>query len=508
MAESVVKERRARVGLRPETLLSSLAVVLVVNLVQRSVGFGRAVLFCRWLDPNELGYWEMAYSFFLLAAPLAVLGVPGSFGRYLEKYRQQNRLRLFLRRTAAWTFGMAALAITGLLWQREAVSTLVFGTPDRVGLTLGVIACLSVVILHHFLEAVFAGLRMYRVVSSMHFTQSMAFAVISLSLIAGWRAEVVSLVIGYAAACLLSVVGVITWSLFRLDHQADSSEPIGLQAFWAPLMGFAIWVWVTNLLTNVFSVIDRYMILHFGGFSPEEALVQVGNYHTSIIVPILLISMANLMVGAMTPHLSHEWESGRRAAVGGRLNLALKLTTLVMLVVGVGVLTICPSLFHYGFDNKYEAGLAVLPWTLTSCVWFSLLLIAQQYVWCAEKSHRATGPLAVGLVTNIGLNLLLLPVLGLAGAVMATAGATLLTLLVQLYVNHRSGMHVHRGTLLVVFAPALLTFGPVVASLGAAAVLALAIARGWILTPEERQQLAATVSERLGRFSSRLSQAS
>lgn len=508
MAESAAKERRARVGLRPETLLSSLAVVLVVNLVQRTVGFGRAVLFCRWLDPNELGYWEMAYSFFLLAAPLAVLGVPGSFGRYLEKYRQQGRLRLFLQRTTTWTFGMAAVAIAGLLWQREAVSRLVFGTPDRVGLTLGVIACLSIVILHHFLEAVFAGLRMYRVVSAMHFTQSMAFAVISLSLIAGWRAEVVSLVIGYGAACLVSILGVLTWSLFRLEHQPESSESIGHQEFWAPLMRFAIWIWVTNLLTNVFSVVDRYMILHFGGFTAEEALVQVGNYHTSIIVPVLLISMANLMVGAMTPHLSHEWEVGRHAAVGGRLNLALKLATLVMLVVGVGVLTVCPSLFHYGFANKFEAGLAVMPWTLASCVWFSLLLISQQYVWCAEKSHKATGPLAVGLGANIALNLLLLPIWGLAGAVMATAGATLLTLLVQLFVNHRTGMHVHRGTLLVVFAPALLTFGPMVASLGAAAILALAIARGWILTPEERAQLAATVSDRLGRFSSRLGQAS
>ncbi|MEO0529930.1 MAG: lipopolysaccharide biosynthesis protein [Planctomycetota bacterium] len=507
MADAVA-DKRARVRLRPETLLSSLAVVLVVSIVQRTVGFGRAVLFCRWLDPDELGHWEMAYSFLLLAAPLAVLGLPGSFGRYLERYRQKGQLRLFLRRTTTWTFLLAGSAIAALYVFRASAAELVFGNADRAGLMTGVIVCLAIVILHHFLEAVFAGLRMYRVVSAMHFTQSMAFALVSLSLLAFWRQATASLVIGYGAACLVSIVGVLVWSAVRVERTPDYAASVGQAEFWGPLMRFAIWVWITNLLTNVFSVADRYMIIHFGGFDTDEALVQVGNYHTSIIVPVLLISVANLLVGAMTPHLSHDWEAGRRDAVSGRINLGLKLATLAMLGVGVGVLYFCPVLFELAFENKYAAGLAVMPWTLAACVWFSLLLVAQQYVWCAEKSHRASGPLAIGLVTNIVLNLILLPWLGLLGAVMATAFATLLTLVAQLYVNHRTGMEVHRGTIVVIFAPALLAAGPTVSSIGAAVLLVLAIARGWVLTPAERSEIAATAAARIGRLQSRLGRAS
>ncbi len=79
----------------PDTLLASVAVLLVVNVVQRSIGFGRGVLFCRWLDPESLGHWDMAYGFLLLAAPVAVLGLPGSFGRYLERFRHAGSCRLF-----------------------------------------------------------------------------------------------------------------------------------------------------------------------------------------------------------------------------------------------------------------------------------------------------------------------------------------------------------------------------------------------------------------------------
>ncbi|QDT68458.1 MurJ-like flippase [Planctomycetes bacterium MalM25] len=504
MPEAAVVNKRARVGLRPETLASSLVLVLLVNVVQRSVGFGRAVLFCRWLEPDQLGYWEMAYGFLMLAAPLAVLGLPGSFGRYLERFRQQGQLWLFLRRTTLWTTLLAGATIGLLAWRRESVAAFVFGDTAYAGLATGVIACLGVVILHHFFEAIFAGLRMYRVVSAMHFAQSLAFAAISLALLAWWRPAAESLVIGYGAACAASILGVIVWTLLRVHHDLDSGVSTSHREFWPPLMRFAVWVWVTNLLTNVFGVVDRYMILHWGGFEGDQALVQVGNYHTSCIVPILLISVANLMVNAMTPHLSHEWEAGHRDTVSDRLNLALKVTTLAMLGAGLLVLGLSPLLFHYAFGDKYAAGLEVMPWTLTACVWAGLLLVAQQYVWCNEKSHRAAGPLVLGLSANVALNLVLLPRFGLAGAVAATAVATLLALLGQIEVNRRSGMRVHRGVWFAVFTPALLAIGPYPATAGACLLLVLAVTRGWIFTAEERREFARLIEQRLVPFARRV----
>lgn len=496
-------EKRSRIRLSPETLLSSLVLVLVVNLLQRSIGFGRAVLFCRWLEPEQLGYWEMAFSFLLLAAPLAVLGLPGSFGRYLEKYRQQGSLQLFLRRTTTWTFVLASLTLALMFWRRSDMASLVFGDSQQQELVTWLIACLAVVILHHFLEAVFAGLRMFRVVSAMHFTQSMVFAAVSLSLLCWWRSSGLSILLGYGIACLVSVAGVLTWSALRLERSFEAKGSITHREFWPPLMQFAIWVWLTNLLSNVFGVIDRYMILHLGVFDAEQALVQVGNYHTSNLIPVLIISFANILVGAMTPHLSHDWEAGRKNSVSNRVNLTLKLASLAMVGGSVFSLVVGPALFDVAFGDKYAAGLAVMPWTLASCVWFSLLLVAQQYVWCAEKSHRACLPLSIGLLANVALNLLLLPTFGLLGAVAATGLSTLLGLLLQLLVNHRTGMRVHHGTLLMMFAPILLVFGPAVASIGISMLLLLAIARGWVLTAGERRQMADLTRAWRTRFLSR-----
>src|SRR6476659_791827 len=96
--------------LTPDTLAASVTILLVANIIQRSIGFGRSLLLCRWLSREELGTWDMAYSFLLLAAPVIVLGLPGSFGRFLERFRQRGQLRTFLRWT---TIGSAALRHAG-----------------------------------------------------------------------------------------------------------------------------------------------------------------------------------------------------------------------------------------------------------------------------------------------------------------------------------------------------------------------------------------------------------
>ncbi|TWT35695.1 MurJ-like flippase [Posidoniimonas corsicana] len=428
-------------------------------MVQRSVGFGRGILFCRWLDAESLGHWEMAYGFLLLAAPLAVLGLPGSFGRYLTRYREDGMLWMFLRRTAAWTFGLAAVAVATLLAFRGQFAGLVFGEPNQTLMMTAVAACLAVVILMHFLEAVFAGLRLFRVVSVMYFCQSMLFAAGALSLIRFWRADALSVIVAYGAGCLATSLGVLAWSAFRAEAAPDAAPGLSHRQFWPPLMRFAVWVWVTNLLSNLFAVIDRYMIVHCGAFTADEALAQVGNYHASALVPMLLVSIANLLVGAMTPHLSHDWEAGRRGAVSDQLNLTLKLAPLVMLAAGAVVLACNPLLFGWVLEGRYAYGRAVAPWTLATCVWFGMLLVSQTYVWCAEKSRRAAWPLATGLLANIGLNLVLLPRMGLLGAVVATAVATLIAFAIQLWVNHRVGMRVSPGLFICGLSPLALAGG-------------------------------------------------
>jgi O-antigen/teichoic acid export membrane protein len=475
--------------LSPDSLTTSIVVLLVVSVVQRSIGFGRGVLFCRWLAPEDLGQWDMAYSFLLLAAPVVVLGVPGSFGRYLERYRQRQLLRTFLRRTAIWSASLAFLAVATFLWAAPVASQIIFGRPDQTSLVRLMAASLLAVILHHFLEALFAGLRKFRIVSTMQFCQSLGFAAISLSLLWWWQLSAASIVVAYGAACLLSASGMLIWTARDLVHIAEPDDSVPHRDFWPPLVQFAIWIWLTNLMSQLFAVVDRYMLVHWSGLNSTVALAQVGNYHSSRVVPLLLVSLADLLAGVVMPYLSHDWERGQKRQVSDRLNLVLKLTSIGMLAGSVAILWISPLLFHVAFRGRYDEGLAVLPWTLTYCVWYALVIVAQSYIWCAERSRIGTLPLACGLVLNIVLNLFLLPIWGLFGAVVATTISTGVALSILYWLNHREGFELQPGLVVLSVAPIALGAGVWAASGVLTALVALAPFSKTLFSSAEREHL-------------------
>ncbi|MAT71432.1 MAG: hypothetical protein CMJ58_18140 [Planctomycetaceae bacterium] len=478
-------------------------ILLVVTVLQRSVGFGRGILFCRWLPQEALGQWEMAYSFLLLAAPLAVLGVPGSFGRYAEYYRQRGHLRTFLNRAMIWTAACGAIAAVAVAAVPRPFSLFIFGDDSGVQLVRGMSLCLAAIIFHHTLTSLLTALRLYRVVSAMNMAQSMLFAVISLALL--WRAPRVEWIVSaYGIASLLSGLGALAWAWPGLRGIEPAVESLPQREFWPRLLRFAFFLWVSNLLAHLFGIVDRYMLLHWSGMEPSVALEQVGNYHSSRIVPLLLVSVADLLSGLIMPHLSHDWEAGRRDLVSQRMGLAIKLAAASMLAFGICVLVGGPFLFDEILQGRYGAGLAILPWTLAGCVWYAVLTISQNYLWCAERARQSTFPLATGLVVNTVLNAILVPTWGLKGAVVATALATLCGLAVGLLLNRVHGMTVDRRLWIAAIAPGALALGAWPA-LAALALLLVPLPGGSVLlTSDEWTSLTNLAQSALAKLRSRL----
>jgi len=474
--------------LRTDTLASSVLLLMFATVLQRSIGFGRGVLFCRWLSPETLGQWEMAYSFLLLAAPLAVLGIPGSFGRYLEHYKQRGHLHTFLRRTVVWTAIWSIGGVVTIVLFAPWFSQQMFGSADNVFLVRGISLCLIAVILHHTLTSMLTALRLFRVVTAVNFAQSLLFALVALALLLN-DASVASIITGYGVGCVLASLGGIAWVWPALREVQQPTERMPQLEFWPRLLRFAFFVWVTNLLAHLFGVIDRYMLVHHAGMSSAEALDQVGQYHSSRIVPLLLVSFASLLSGLVMPHLSHDWEAGRRREVGRRTKLFVKLTGLGMFSFGVCVLLFAPLLFDVVLQGRYSSGLSVLPWTLIGCVWYGIFLVAQNYLWCAEHAKLATAPLAVGLAVNIGLNLVLLPIWGLYGAVVATAVSAAICLAAILLLSHRRGMTLDHGTWLIAIAPLALTQGVPLATATLGVLVIATLGTSLVLSTRERTQL-------------------
>ena len=271
-------------------------------------------------------------------------------------------------------------------------------------------------ILHHFLEALFAALRKFRIVSTMQFCQSMSFAV-------DFAEPVVVVAAGggehhHRLRRGLPGFGDRRRCCGPAGRSPTSPRPamhVPHREFWPPLVRFAIWIWFTNLLCNLFAVVDRYMLVHWSGLDATTALAQVGHYHSSRIVPLLLISLADLLAGVVMPYLSHDWERGQRRQVSDRLNLVLKLTSLGMLAASVLVLWAAPLLFHVAFRGQVRRrpGRAAVDADVLRLV-RAVDRRPELHLVRGENEARLAAA-GVGLVLNIVLNLVLLPTWGLFG---------------------------------------------------------------------------------------------
>jgi O-antigen/teichoic acid export membrane protein len=165
-----------------------------------------------------------------------------------------------------------------------------------------------------------------------------------------------------------------------------------------------------------------------------------------------------------------------------------------MFAGSIAILLAAPVLFDVVLRGKFAGGMDVLPWTLVYCSWLGLTTMAQAYLWCAERARLGCVALLVGLLTNVGLNLWLLPIYGLLGAVLATAAANAVALAMIFLFDAKLGMKVERSTLLVSLLPLSVGLGLWVAIAVLAAILAGAIGTSWIFSASEKEKLLAAIT--------------
>jgi O-antigen/teichoic acid export membrane protein len=472
---------------RSDTLAQSLIALVVLAFVQRAVGFGRSVVVCGWLEPDQLGEWDLANRFFVLAAPLVVLGLPGSFGRYLEHYRQRGVLQSVLVRTTCVCALLTAVAVVVMMLAPQFVAEQIFGDAERASNVPLLAAGLVAVIAYNYLTEMLTALRLVRISSLVQFLNSIAFAVLSIVLLAVWRLDGMAVVAAYGGACLLLVLVAVVRLVAGWSQLPRDRASLPQAALWRKLLPFALWVWVTNLLYNLFEVVDRYMLVHVGNLSDAQALI--GQYHSAQVVPVLLVSIAGLLAGVILPHLSRDWEAGERKRVSDTLNLTLKLLGVATFAGSVVVLFAAPLLFDFAWDGKYAEGQVLLPLALASCGWLGLLTVAQMYLWCAERATLGCVALAIGLALNVALNLMLIPAYGLSGAVVATTTSNLAVLLIVFCLDRGLGMSIQPATLAVSLFPVALLLG-IWVSFGVLVIAAIALfGSRYLLTTQERQRI-------------------
>lgn len=482
-SEAVVPEVTDETEKTPESfvadsLATGILVMLAMTVVQRGFGFLRGVLFCRLMDDSQVGLWAMAFGFITMITPIMLLGMPGSLPRFVEHYRGKGHLKAFVRRLTYCTMACAAVFAFLLTLFPRWFGWFIFLEPQNEQLIQSVGVGVVAIIAFYFVNELVSSLRQVRVVSLMQFIQSVAFTMIGV----GWLwmgGGMTGLVLTFAIATVLAMLpGLVIlkrgWRGLPAKENAPASEG-GFDAggMWRRILPYASAVWFMNVMANAFSLSDRYMILHLTPGGEAMGQAAVGQYHSGRIFPVLLLSLAAMVSGVLLPYLTADWEAGRKQAVSNRLRTSLVACSAVFTFGAAVAILVTPYVFATLLENRYAAGLSLMPMAFTFCIWYSLFEIGENYLWVTEKGKWVAAVLGAGLIANIALNAILLPRMGLQGAVTATLCANGLVLLGTWLSMHLCGYRLDQTTFYITLWPACLLVGPWVAIACVTATLAV-----------------------------------
>jgi polysaccharide transporter, PST family len=457
--------------LRADSLAFGLALMLLVTAFQRLIGLLRNLGFCHFMDDTELGLWSMAFGFLTLASPMLMLGIPGTMVRFVEHFRLQGQLKAYLKKVSIASLILATIGCLALLAARDRASYWIFGIETRWPLVTAIAIGVITTIVFNTSSDMTSALRQLKTVSRMQFMQSFSFTVLSIAWLAlggGLTGIVISLGIA-------NVLGAMPgwWVLAKHWHELpQSTDPIGVDGIWRRVGRYAIALWGMNLLFNSFEMVDRYMLLHWtpGGTQAGQALV--GQYHSGRVLPQLLMSLAMLASSSVMPYLAADWERGKRKRVAWRTRQLVFACSLAFTFAGAMAVLFGPWLFSLLTKQRYAEGLAVMPIAFVFTIWSGIALVAEDYLWCAERGRSVSIILAVALICSMGLNALLLPRYGLQGAALATLLANLLLLCGVWLLMARNGYQHDVATIWTTLVPATLLAGPWLSLLAIAIAIA------------------------------------
>jgi len=382
---------------------------LPMNIVQGVVGLFSIAIFTRWLSPADYGVYALAFSAMSLAHTLVFTWMEATMARFYAPEAAAGRLANFFTTLYRCWLGAAVVftVLAGLIlfaWPG--------GGPVRIAIVAGLAATLARSLLKLNQERRRAAGDV-RGAALMDIAQTLGgFAVGFGLIVAGLRGAAPIAGLGAAAAVVL--IFVLPAELRRTE--GGEFVPNKAQAYAA----YGLPVALSLILALALATTDRFLL---AAFLNDTA---VGVYHAGYSLANRTLDVMFIWLGAAGgPALIMALERGGGAA----LQKAAREQAGLMLALGVpasvGLALVARPLADVMVGPALREGAAsVTPWIAASALFAGL---TTYYAHQAFTLGRRTGLLLLAMsiptAANVGLNLVLIPRLGLQGAMIATTAS-------------------------------------------------------------------------------------
>jgi O-antigen/teichoic acid export membrane protein len=382
---------------------------MVPNLAQAVASFGTVAILTRFLSDADYGRYALVFTAMTLAQYVTVTWIEACaarfYGQAAERGEKPAHFATLLKALSWCAVGFGVLsAVVIAIW------------PGDMGLKIVVAAAFSSVLMRSFIKIALETRRMaqeanrFAIVDTLHTLLAFACSAI---LVVYFSTGPAGAFAGMAIAAI--IVMVIEGPALLLAAKHGKAEPSRLReyaAYGAPLAGGLV---LSLILTSG----DRFVINAFLG----EA--EVGAYSAGYQVAARILDIIFAWgAAAATPILIAAYERGgaEEAARAAHDGFAFRLGIGAPAALGIALLATPICDFLIGENLRDQAAL-IVPGIAFASLMAGMCDYFSEAFMLAKKAFQRAMLMLVPAILNIGVNIILLPRIGLMGAVVATISA-------------------------------------------------------------------------------------
>jgi O-antigen/teichoic acid export membrane protein len=377
------------------------------QLLLRLVGLILIPIITKTLGAYQYGIWAQILVTISLLTPLVMLGLSTAIVRFLAGEKEKEKIRDgFLSVVAVIIFTGSLLSVI-LFCSSDFLASTVFGDIStsyfiKAASFLVLIYALDEITLTYF--RTFGQIKTYSA-----FTLLKSFG--ELCLIAGLLLSGFGL-LGAIIACL--IVGSITFAIafsltisqigFKLP---DFSELKPYLRYGMPLTPNAMIMWIIHSS-------DRYIIGYFLG------MAAVGVYSAAYAMGNLILFFLTPIGFILFPTISKLYEEEKIEEVKTYLKYSLKYFLIFAIPSAFGLSVLAKPLLRILTTPVFVSGSIVVPFVALGVITFGIFQICIYITHLVKKTGLNVILLGTSAISNIILNIILIPHIGILGAAIAT----------------------------------------------------------------------------------------
>lgn len=383
------------------------------NFIIRSISFVLLPLYSNLLSTSEFGNYSLLLSLYAMTAVLYQAGMQNSLTKfYLENENPSQRKIVFSTIFNSITILGLFLTFLSLVFSR-GISSVILGTPQYSKLISIVFIALLVETLSYFSLHLLKTKEQVKKVVLFSCVSAFFNLIMNILFVYNLKMSVEGIFLAQLFSSLILVILLLPSILPEIQISVDKDLLKKMFMFSLPFL-------IGGIFSSAVDVSDRFILNIFT--NKEEVGIYSLSYKIAMLMNVFVISFRT----AWIPRALNVYKSENYSEIFG--NMFKKLIS-VSLIILLTVTLFAPYLFQikllnvYILNKNYESGLIILPYILLGYLFSGLAAFYSLFPFVSSKSYYFLYSDLIAFIVNLLLNFILIPVIGMIGAAVATTFA-------------------------------------------------------------------------------------